>query len=222
MSGEGWHQHHQNSGFVGSICDENYTAAISGVTKKLKAALDSNCMRTTLTPDPNGVTDCLIVEVLREGTDAGRSCEGVAKGLCTPGSSACRGTGISVEQAAEQLNLPIATTDADGTAVARGTQAAVANGNVYVIGQDLPAPKKHLVCEVRQLRGDELSACINTLTAPPLDGWCYSRKPELLSDICIKSGAPGMVRYLGGAATRPGSEIFTYCGLGLQTGVCGS
>jgi hypothetical protein len=210
------------SGFVASICAKSYAPAIRGITDKLKAALNSQCLRTSLSPDPSGNVNCLIIESLKEGSDTGQTCEQIAKGLCTPGAAPCRRPDtdyppITPEQAAAQLNLPITVVGADGTASPSQTQAIVENGNVYVIGDDKPTAKKHLVCELEQLQGAVQQSCI-TDPAAKIDpatggGWCYSSGENLqkVAPQCIKLGAPGTVRFLGGAEPRNGSEVFTYC-----------
>lgn len=208
------------SGFVASICNDTYRPAIEGITNKLKAALNSQCLRTSITPDEKGNVNCLIIETLKEGTDTGKRCEDLGKGLCTPGAAPCRREGsdyppVSPEQAAAQLNLPITVVGADGTGAPKTTQATVEGGNVYVLGDDKPTAKKHLVCELAQLQGDQQTKCINeqgfTIDAATGGGWCYSQKPEILGAQCIKAGAPGTVRFFGGSEPRNGSEVFTYC-----------
>jgi hypothetical protein len=209
------------SGFVASICNNTYAPAIQGITDKLKQALNSQCIRSSLQPDPSGNVNCLIIEAMKEGTvPDGTKCEAVGKGLCTPGAAPCRREGtdyppISPEAAALQLNLPITVVGADGVGVSKTTQAVVENGNVYVIGEDSPTPKKHLVCELEQLQGPAQQSCINdqafTIATGTGGGWCYSQKPDIVGEQCIKRGAPGTIRFFGGAEPRNGSEVFTYC-----------
>ncbi len=212
------------SGFVSSICAKSYKPAIQGITNKLKAAINAQCLRTSVSPDANGNVDCLIVEALKD-TEGGRRCEDVAKGLCTPGAAPCRREGsgyrpISPDKAAAQLNLPIVVIQADGTAQSTQTQAVAENGNVYVVGDDKPTPRKHLVCEIAQFSGNEQKACITdaTFKVDPATsgGWCYSSGENLqnVAPQCIKLGAPGTIRFVGGAEPRNGSEVFTYCGNG--------
>jgi hypothetical protein len=207
------------SGFAGSICD--IPSAMTQVAARIRDTVQSRCMRSSLSPDPSGRASCAIVEVLADGID-GR-CEAVAKGLCTPGAKPCRVDGsdfppVSVETAAAQLALPISVTGADGTASPMHTQAIAENGNVYVIGNDEPSKKKHLVCEVAQLTGDVLQSCIDDpgfgLDPATAGGWCYSQSEAIVGERCRKLGAPGTVRYLGGARTRDASEIFLFCSAG--------
>ncbi|MBI2394353.1 MAG: hypothetical protein HYV09_32585 [Deltaproteobacteria bacterium] len=161
-----------------------------------------------------------LLEVMKEGTDAGRPCEAIAKGLCTPGAAPCRREGsayppITPALAAAQLNLPINVVGADGVARPTMTQAIAEGGNVYVIGRDAGAPRKHLVCELQQLAGAELQTCINdpSFTIDPTTGggFCYSTRPEVIGEQCMRVGATGTIRYLGGVEPRVGSETFTYC-----------
>jgi hypothetical protein len=216
------------SGFVSSICSESYKPAIQGITNKLRVALNAQCLRTSLSPDPSGNVKCLIIESLKEGTDTGKRCEELAKGLCTPGAAPCRRAGsdyppISPEQAASQLNLPIVVIGADGSAKPTQTQAIAENGNVYAIGEDQPTPKKHLICEIEQFAGDKQQSCItdeNFKIDPSAGGgWCYSREPAIVGPTCQKLGAPGTIRFFGGAEPRNGSEVFTYC---IGGGGCGT
>ncbi len=205
------------SGFVASICNDTYRPAIQGITDKLKAALNSQCLRTSLTPDANGSVSCLIVEAMKEGTiPDGTKCEAIGKGLCTPGAEPCRRAGtdyppLSPEAAAAQLNLPITVVGADGTAAPKQTQAIVENGNVYALGDDLPTPKKHLVCELQQFADATLKSCIETKNFSTGDGWCYSQKEDVVGESCRKRGAPGTIQFAGTAEPRNGSEVFTYC-----------
>ncbi len=209
------------SGFVASICAESYKPAIQGITNKLKAALNAQCLRTSLSPDEKGNVNCLIIEAMKEGTDAGKKCEDIGKGLCTPGAAPCRREGsdyppVSPDQAAAQLNLPITVVGTDGTASSTQTQAAfdAASGNVYVTGAD---GKQHLVCELEQLQDAAQQSCITdpnfSIDPAAGGGWCYSSGDNLqkVAPQCIKLGAPGTVRFFGGAEPRNGSEVFTYC-----------
>ncbi len=213
------------SGYLASICARSYKPAIQGITNKLKEAISMQCLRTSLSPDESGNVNCMMIESLKEGTDGGRRCEEIAKGLCTPGAAPCRRAGtdnppVSPEKAAEQLNLAISVVGADGSTQPTRTQAVAENGNVYVIGNDQPTPKKHLVCELQQLEGKEQQACITdpkfTMDPATGGGWCYSSGDNLqkVAPQCIKLGAPGTVRFFGGAQPRYGSELFTFCGSG--------
>jgi hypothetical protein len=195
------------SGMIGSVCSEDYGPTLQKFGDRVVGVLNDNCLRTSLQPTPTGETSCIFIEVL--DTAFGR-CEDFGKGLCTPGSAPCRDPALSPMDAAAQLSLPIASITSDGTVVKRTTPAFAENGNVYVVSDDA-VRKKHLVCEVRQLAGAELQACINELTPPPLDGWCYTQKSELVGEQCIRRGAPGTLRFLGSAIMREKSERFSYC-----------
>ena len=145
------------------------------------------------------------------------ACEAAGKGLCTPGAAPCRRDGtdyppIPIDQAAAQLNLPITVVAGDGTAKPTQTQAKEEGGNVFATGDD---GKKHLVCELQQLTGGELTQCINEdgfkIDPAAGGGWCYSQVPAIVGEQCKKLGAPGTVRFFGGSEPRNGSEVFTYC-----------
>lgn len=204
------------SGFVASICNDTYRPAILGITDKLKAALNAQCLRSSL--DQNKETkavNCLLFEAMKEGISVAK-CEDV-KGLCTPGAAPCRKEGtdyppISPEAAAAQLNLPITVIQTDGTAKSTPTQATAEGGSVYAVGTD---GRKHIVCELQQLGGADLTSCATdpayTLTSDKGGGWCYSTQDNIVGDQCKKVGAPGTIRFFGGAEPRNGSEVFTYC-----------
>ena len=148
----------------------------------------------------------------------GTTCEQVGKGLCTPGAEPCRRPDtdyppIDVDAAAGQLNLPITVVGSDGTASSKQTQATVENGNVYVLGED---GKKHLVCELAQFGGDQLNQCATqpafSVDAATSGGWCYTKQSDILGEQCVKRGAPGTVRFFGGAEPRSGLEPSMFCG----------
>jgi hypothetical protein len=213
------------SGYVASICAKTYAPAIRGITDKVKAALNSQCLRNWLAPDEKGNVECAIVESLRAGIDGGKRCEELGRGLCTPGAEPCRRPGsdhppTSAAEAAMQLNLGITVVASDGNARSWQTQAELIDGNVYVIGEDSPTPQKHLVCELEQLQGDSLQSCMSdpSYSVDPAKGggWCFSSDPKVMPQ-CIKLGAPGTIRFIGGAEPRNGSELFTFCG---GTGGC--
>jgi hypothetical protein len=153
---------------------------------------------------------------MKEGATATK-CEDI-KGLCTPGAAPCRIEGtnyppISPEAAASQLNLPITVIDSTGVAHSSpSTQATVENGNVVAVGAD---GRKHLVCELQQLTGADLTSCTTdvnyTLDPAKGGGWCYSTQADIVGDQCKKVGAPGTIRFFGGAEPRNGSEVFTFC-----------
>jgi len=203
------------SGFVATICNDTYSPAIQGITEKLKAALNAQCLRSSLVQEPTGEVKCLLFESMKDGAPV-TSCEAV-KGLCTPGAEPCRKVGtdyppITPEAAAAQLNLPITVVGTDGVAKSTSTQAVVEGGNVVVPGAD---GRKHIVCEIQQLGGGDLTSCTTnkdfTLDPSKGGGWCYSTKDEIVGDQCKKVGAPGTIRFFGGAEPRNGSEVFTYC-----------
>ncbi|MBI2394101.1 MAG: hypothetical protein HYV09_31305 [Deltaproteobacteria bacterium] len=214
------------SGFVASICAKSYRPALDGITQKIRATLGARCERASLDTDPQGRVGCVLFESMREGTDGGKRCEDLARGLCTPGAAPCRREGtshppISPEAAAAQLNLPITVVGADGVARPTPTQAVAQHGSVYLIGADhapdgSPAPRKHLVCELQQLDGEALQSCAEakdfTLDPAVAGGWCYSTNPEIVGEQCRKLGAPGTIRYLGAVEPRDGSEPFAFCG----------
>ena len=209
------------SGFVASLCNNTYAPAIKGIIDKLQAALNSQCLKTVLTPDATGNVNCLIEESLADD-GGGKACEAIGKGYCTPGAKPCRVDGsdyppISPDAAASQLNLPITVVDSKtGVATSEKTQAVASGGNVYATGSD---GKKHLVCEQQQLVGRGIdpattAACLKDPTftlAAGSGGWCYSTDPAVVGDACIKIGAPGTIRFEGDTQPRNGSEVFTLC-----------
>jgi hypothetical protein len=211
------------SGFVASICNDTYQPAIQGITEKLKAALNAQCITSSLTVQEDKSVNCLIVESFREGTDGGATCESLGKGLCTPGKEPCRKEGdpnyppVTPEVAAQQLTLPITVIGGDGASVSQATPATVENGNVYLVGSD---NRKHLVCELQQLAGGRAddNTTQSCLTNPDYKidpaaggGWCFSQTPAVIGDQCTRIGATGTIRFLGGAEPRNGSEVFTLC-----------
>ncbi|MBI2393678.1 MAG: hypothetical protein HYV09_29155 [Deltaproteobacteria bacterium] len=112
------------SGFVASICAKSYRPAIEGITEKLKAALNAQCLRSSLQQDETGNVNCLLFESMKEGVESGKSCEALGKGLCTPGAEPCRRVGtdyppITPEAAAAQLNLPITVIGSTSSAPTR-------------------------------------------------------------------------------------------------------
>jgi hypothetical protein len=213
------------SGYVASICNDNYAAAIQGIIEKLQETLNGQCFKSILEVDAHNRAPCLIEESFPN--DPGASCEKVAGGLCTPGSTPCRVDGdenfppVDAATAAAQLNLEITVVAADGTATQQHCPAYEENGNVYVGGLDDPLAATdncgtvtHLVCELRQINDD--NSCLNDknyrLTPnDPNSGWCYSKNPDVVGPACIKELAPGTIRFLGGTTPVDGAEIITQC-----------
>ncbi len=209
------------SGYVASICGGSYRPAIRGLTEKLNAVVSAQCLRTSLSVDSEGRVDCLLVESLAAGTDEGKSCEQLGPGLCTPGAEPCRREDssyppVSPAEASAHLTLPITVIAADGTGRSERTSTHVEKGNVYVTGNG----QRHLVCELAQFGGAALQACITdpafAVDAEKDGGFCYTGRENLprVAPKCLKIGAPGTVRYFGGAEPRNGSEVFTFCAEG--------
>jgi len=205
------------SGFVSSICAESYRPAIRGITERIRAAVDAQCVRSDVTPDPTGNVSCFIVESFAAAEHDGRTrCEDIGRGYCTPGSAPCRVEGseyppVAPETAAAQLTLPITTVDGP-----QPTRASVENGNVYAVGDD---GKKHLLCEMMQLAGgrvsvSETTACLTDpmFTKPAAGGgWCYTSNPKVVGEYCLANGSRGKMRFLGDVEPKNGSEVFTVC-----------
>jgi hypothetical protein len=207
------------SGFVASICNKTYAPAVAGISKKLKAALNAQCIQSEITVK-DGKATCLILESISDSLTAGeyngKSCEQIAKGLCTPGTAPCRVDGtdyppVPLDQAAGQLSLPITVVNpTTGLAGNETVTATVDGSNVVAIGSD---GKKHIVCEMLQLTAPDPNAtsCQNDkkfkLDATTQGGWCYSTNPAVLSKGCNL----GTIRFGGGAQPRNGSEVFTLC-----------
>ncbi|MBK7395200.1 MAG: hypothetical protein IPJ34_02570 [Myxococcales bacterium] len=215
------------SGFVASICNETFSPAVQGIVDKLRAALNNQCIRQILPQDEaTGNVGCNIVEVFKEGTFAGKSCEtltgaGAGTGYCTPGSTPCRKDGdanfppVDKAAAALQLNLKITVVGTDGTGKVEDVQAKVdADGNIIAEGSD---GRKHLVCEHRQLAGGRVDAAVtkSCLEDPAFKltsggGFCYSTVPAVVGE-CTKQGAASTIRFLGDSEPKNGSEVFTVC-----------
>ncbi len=214
------------SGFVASICNTTFTPAIQGIVEKVRRALNGQCVRQIMTQDE--ATDnvgCNVVEVFKEGTFTGRTCEtltgaGAGTGYCTPGSEPCRRKDdwnfppYDKALAALQLNLPITVVGKDGTGRIEHVQATVEGANVVAKGSD---GRVRLVCEHRQLAGGRVdpaitNACLNdpTFKLTSGGGFCYSTAPAVVGD-CTKQGAPSTLRFLGDSAPKDGSEVFSIC-----------
>jgi hypothetical protein len=210
-----------DSGFVGSICSESYRPAIRGITDKIKAAVNQQCIKSDIKTDDSGNASCFILESFATDTFEGKGrCEDIGKGYCTPGAAPCREENsfyppVSVQVAATQITLPITVQSKDGP-VATSTPSTPENGNLYVTGTD---GKKHLLCEMRQLAGSrapaaDAAACSSDpkfFTPSVGGGWCYTTDPAVVGDRCLATGAKGKVRFLGDSEPKNGSEVFTVC-----------
>ena len=209
------------SGFVASICSESYRPAIRGITDKIRAAVDQQCIRSDIKVDDAGNASCFILEAFATDTFDGKGrCEDIGKGYCTPGAAPCREENsfyppVSPQLAATQITLPITVQSKDGP-VGMSTAATAEGSNVYITGND---GKKHLVCEMRQLAGSRAPAsdAVACASDPKFGtpstggGWCYTSEPKVVGDRCLASGAKGKVRFLGDAEPKNGSEVFTVC-----------
>ncbi|MEO7095634.1 MAG: hypothetical protein ABI175_20420, partial [Polyangiales bacterium] len=216
------------SGFAASICSDTYAPAIQGIIDKLQAALNSQCFKSVLNPDPTThEVSCLILEsfTAAEVVGTGKThCEDVP-GYCTPGAAPCRVDNSSFPPldpaiAAGQLNLPITVVDATGVAAQERVQATVEGGNVYAVGSD---GVKHLICEMKQLIGRGVDpgttkACLDDKeykmaagSDPAGGGWCYTTTPDVVGKNCIDGGNPGTIRFEGNTEPKNGSEVFTLC-----------
>ncbi len=214
------------SGFVASICNESFSPAIQGIVEKVRRALKGQCVRQVMPQDEaTGNIGCNIVEVFKEGTFAGRTCEtltgaGAGTGYCTPGSEPCRRKGdanfppLDKSLAALQLNLPITVVGKDGTRKTEMVQATIDGDNVVAKGSD---GRVHLVCEHRQLAGGRVdpattNACLNdpSFKLTSGGGFCYSTVPAVVGD-CTKQGAASTIRFLGDSVPKDGNETFVLC-----------
>ncbi|MBK7395199.1 MAG: hypothetical protein IPJ34_02565 [Myxococcales bacterium] len=214
------------SGFVASICNETFSPAIQGIVEKVRRALNGQCVRQIMTQDEaTGNVGCNVVEVFKEGTFTGRTCEtltgaGAGTGYCTPGSEPCRRKDdwnfppYDKALAALQLNLPITVVGKDGTGRIEMVQATVEGDNVVAKGSD---GRVHLVCEHRQLAGGRVDpavtrACLEdpTFKLTSGGGFCYSTVPAVVGD-CTRQGAASTIRFLGDSAPKDGSEVFSIC-----------
>lgn len=210
------------TGFVSSICAESYRPAIRGITERIRAAVDAQCVRSDVTPDATGNVSCFVIESFATSEwDGHTRCEEIGRGYCTPGAAPCRLENtdyppVAPEIAATQLTLPITITASDGTSKPSSTKASVDNGNVYAVGDD---GKKHLLCEMMQLAGGRVSpeqttACLTDpkFTTPANGGgWCYTSDPKVVGEYCLANGSPGKMRFLGDVEPKNGSEVFTVC-----------
>jgi hypothetical protein len=216
-----------SSGLAASICEDDFAPAMDAIFAKVDAALNSQCMRSTLETDAVGYVPCLVLESFASATPEGKTrCEDIDPGYCTPGARPCRADGdalyppFSPGDAASKLTLTITAKTEDGTLGAVKAPAFAEGGNVYV-----KAPSDdttHLVCEVMQLVGHGVpeavtNACLHDPTWKGLigvsgeSGWCYSTDANVVGDVCTKLGAPGTVRFEGGVQPRAGSEVFPIC-----------
>lgn len=209
------------SGFVASICSESYSPAIRGITDKIRAAVDQQCIRSDIKVDDAGNASCFILETFASDTFDGKGrCEDIGKGYCTPGAAPCREENsfyppVSPEVAATQITLPITVASKDGP-IGVSTGARAEGANLYITGTD---GRKHLVCEMRQLAGsrapaNDAQSCASDPkfgTPSTGGGWCYTTDPKVVGERCLASGSKGKVRFLGDAEPKNGSEVFTVC-----------
>ena len=207
-----------NTGFVSSICAESYSPAIRGITARIRAAIDAQCVATQLAPDETGAVNCFVVESFAAAEYDGKTrCEDIGRGYCTPGSEPCRAKDseyppVDPKTAATQLVLPVR----NGAGQNISTQATSDGTNVYAVTAD---GKKHLLCEMMQLAGGRVSASETDacLTDPKFTkpanggGYCYTRDPNVVGKFCLDNGSPGKMRFLGDVEPKNGSEVFTVC-----------
>ena len=163
--------------------DFGYRPAIGALVDQLKDKLGHQCLPRKLTPDAEGQVRCLVVEARKE-----KSCS------CKPEDG---------RQPMSEEHMP-----AIGDALNKGV---IDEGN-------------GCFCEVPQLTGDELTACQNDKADPlvvggeQVDGFCYidatSTPPvgntDLVPDSCVGTERR-LIRLVGNAKARPGSELFIMC-----------
>jgi hypothetical protein len=182
---------------VGSVCPANmdeateksgaadfgYRPAIGALIDKLKGKLGHQCLPRQLTPNSEGQVGCLVIEARKSA------------------SCSCK---------AEDARAPIASEHA--TAI----QGALDTG---IIADD-----NSCFCEIPQLGGQDLSACQNEKADPivvdgdQVNGWCYIDanavpaigSKELVPETC-SSEEKRLIRFVGTAKARPGSELFIMC-----------
>jgi hypothetical protein len=163
--------------------DFGYRPAIGALVDQLKGKLGHQCLPRKLTPNDEGQVRCLVVEARK--TDA------------------CSCAGADGRQPMSQDHMP-----AIADARSKGVVAETSN----------------CFCEVPQLTGDELEACQNEKADPlvvggqQVDGFCYidatSTPPvgntDLVPDSCVGTERR-LIRLVGNAKARPGSELFIMC-----------
>ena len=166
--------------------DFGYRPAIGALIDRLKEKLGHQCLPRQLTPDSAGQVGCLVIEARKSGSC---SCE------------------------AEDARAPVA--DAHAPAILGALETGVI------------ADDNTCFCEIPQLEGKELSAC-QTEKADPIvvggdqvDGWCYIDanavppvgSKDLVPAAC-SSAEKRLIRFVGTAKARPGSELFIMCNEG--------
>ena len=163
--------------------DFGYRPAIGALVDQLKGKLGHQCLPRKLTPDAEGQVRCLVMEA-RE-------------------ADSCSCDAADGRQPVSEEHAP-AIEDALNKGVISGSAGCF--------------------CEVPQLTGDELEACQNEKADPLLvdgeqvDGFCYidatSTPPvgdeALVPDSCVGTERR-LIRLVGNAKARPGSELFIMC-----------
>lgn len=197
------------SGLVGSICRDSYAPLLGRLATRIRDDLGVDCVRMSFNNGNQDDTGCRIFESLPDGFDAGRRCEELGRGLCTPGAAPCEDKPHSPSAAAAILGFPIQV-QVDGSPTTQFTQATAEGANVYLNAND---GHKHLLCQVRSLQGEALQAC-RTQDEPAVDGSCIATDPSLISASCARRGG-GWLRLLGGASPPDGAEVFRLCSEGL-------
>lgn len=186
----------QKQAIVASVCPANmdeateedaedfgYRPAIGALIDLLKGKLGHQCLPRQLTPDENGQVGCLVIEARKS-----ESCSCKAE---------------------------------DGRAAVTSDHAPAIKG---ALETGVIADDNSCFCEVPQLEGKDLSACQTTKADPlvvdgdPVDGWCYIDanavppvgSKELIPESC-SSAEQRLIRFVGTAKARPGSELFIMC-----------
>ncbi|MBK8253793.1 MAG: hypothetical protein IPK82_14150 [Polyangiaceae bacterium] len=184
---------------VGSVCPSNmdesaetdaldfgYRPAIGALIDQLRGKLGHQCLPRKLTPAENGQVKCLVLEARKSETCS-----------CKPEDGR------------------VAVSDEHVDAV----QSALESG--------LIREGASCFCEVPQLEGAELTACQNENADPlvvdgeQVNGFCYIDatavppvgSPELVPDSCV-STERRVVRLVGNAKARPGSDYYVMCSEG--------
>lgn len=70
------------------------------------------------------------------------------------------------------------------------------------------------LCEVPQLAGAELNACLNDIEEPAVDGWCFIDPLGIGNPALVESCAPyekRRIRFVGQGKPRSGAQFFIHC-----------
>ncbi|MFO0589120.1 MAG: hypothetical protein U0441_16330 [Polyangiaceae bacterium] len=186
----------QKQAIVASVCPSNmdeaaeknaedfgYRPAVGALIDRLKGKLGHQCLPRQLTPNKEGKVGCLVIEARKS-----ESCS-------------CK---------AEDARTSVATEHVEAI------QGALQSG---IIDED-----DNCFCEIPQLSGAELTSCQNDKDDPQVvdgqqvNGWCYIDataipavgSKELVPESCTEA-EKRLIRFVGTAKARPGSDMFIMC-----------